>query len=310
MSLFYLPRQFVIDGAGSPRAGAKLNFYQAGTLTRQDTYSDSALSVANTNPVVADSAGEFGAIFLQTKAYRVILTDSSDVTLYDQDNVNEQGVSFGSGALVKSGNYTVTASDRGNFIEVTAEATISLLALSSAGVGFSLAVFNTSPDSVTVDPDGSETINGQTTLVIAPGGHLILTSTASEWKALEYGTTGSFTATLTGMSSSTTGTVSWFKHGNTVALYTRSQFAGTSNDTEMTLTGLPSSIQPAIGFAMPCSLRDNGSGHIGQAGYVTAAADTITFAMGSPLSSAGFTASGSKGLPAGWQIRYEIDDIV
>ena len=136
-SLFYLPRQFVVDGSGSPRAGAKLFFYEAGTLTDQDTYSDNALSTPNTNPVVADSAGVFGPIFLQNDDYRVILKDSADVQIWDQDNVNSPLVGlFGANAQTKNGNYTVVAGDKGNLIEFTATATVSLLAVATASAGF------------------------------------------------------------------------------------------------------------------------------------------------------------------------------
>lgn len=88
--LFTLPRQVVLDDSGDPVPGAKVNFYLAGTTTPQDTYTTKALSVAHDNPVVADAAGELDAIFLDsTKAYRCIVTDSSDVTLYDEDNIND-----------------------------------------------------------------------------------------------------------------------------------------------------------------------------------------------------------------------------
>jgi len=70
-------------------SGAKLYFYATGTATPKNTYSDSALSVANSNPVVADSNGEFGAIYLLSDgAYKVTLTDASDVTMQEYDPVD------------------------------------------------------------------------------------------------------------------------------------------------------------------------------------------------------------------------------
>lgn len=73
----------VLDGNGDPYSGALLNFYETGTSTRLDTYSDNALSSANANPVVADSAGRFGDIFLKPQDYKVVLTDSSGATTVD-----------------------------------------------------------------------------------------------------------------------------------------------------------------------------------------------------------------------------------
>lgn len=84
---FALPRIQVFDANGVPLSGAKLNFYQAGTTTRLDTYSDTDLTTANANPVVADAAGRFGDIFLQAQDYNVVLTDSADVTIWSADPV-------------------------------------------------------------------------------------------------------------------------------------------------------------------------------------------------------------------------------
>ncbi len=84
---FNLPRITALDSNGDPISGAKLNFYESGTTVRLDTYSDAALSSANANPVVADSAGRFGDIFLQASAYKVVLTDADDVAIWTADPV-------------------------------------------------------------------------------------------------------------------------------------------------------------------------------------------------------------------------------
>jgi hypothetical protein len=84
---FVLPGQQVVDANGNPYSGAKLYFYESGTSTPQDTYSDSDLSTPNTNPVVADSAGRFSNIFLAEAAYKVILKTAGDVTVATWDPV-------------------------------------------------------------------------------------------------------------------------------------------------------------------------------------------------------------------------------
>lgn len=68
---------------GAVGAGWKLYFYVGGSSTTlQDTYSDTGLSIPNTNPVVADSAGLFGDIFLDSGlSYAVKLTDENDVQI-------------------------------------------------------------------------------------------------------------------------------------------------------------------------------------------------------------------------------------
>jgi hypothetical protein len=80
-----------VDGNGHVRANAKLYFYETGTSTPQNTYSDSALSVTNANPVVADSNGLFTAIYLgdppDFMAYKAILKTSDDVTVWTADPI-------------------------------------------------------------------------------------------------------------------------------------------------------------------------------------------------------------------------------
>lgn len=85
---FIDPVASAFDSNGVPESGAKLNFYESGTTTRLDTYSDTDLTTANANPVVADSAGRFGNIFLKAQNYKVVLTDSADVTIWTRDPVD------------------------------------------------------------------------------------------------------------------------------------------------------------------------------------------------------------------------------
>ena len=75
-----------MDSNGAPMAGAKLYFYEAGTTSALDVYSDAALSTAISQPVVADSAGRFEAIFMDADEYKVILKTSADVDVWTVDN--------------------------------------------------------------------------------------------------------------------------------------------------------------------------------------------------------------------------------
>ncbi|HEM47557.1 MAG TPA: hypothetical protein ENO23_11000, partial [Alphaproteobacteria bacterium] len=78
----------MLDANGAPLAGAHLHFYESGTTTPANVYSDSALTVPATNPVVADSAGRFGDIFLQAIDYKVVLADSGGATVWTADPVS------------------------------------------------------------------------------------------------------------------------------------------------------------------------------------------------------------------------------
>lgn len=78
------------NSTGVPLAGGFLYFYQSGTSTPQNTYKDAALSVANTNPIVLDSAGYAGNIFLiQGANYKVVLTDINGVQQWTIDPVSD-----------------------------------------------------------------------------------------------------------------------------------------------------------------------------------------------------------------------------
>lgn len=72
---FDMPFETAFDVDGVTYPGALLNFYEVSTVIRKATFSDSALTTPNANPVEADSAGRFGDIFMSLGSYKVVLTD-------------------------------------------------------------------------------------------------------------------------------------------------------------------------------------------------------------------------------------------
>lgn len=97
-------RQRVFTNLGVVAPGAKLHTYFVGTLLNQPTYSDSALSVANANPLTASASGLFGPVYLSFGAtYRFVVNEANDSTLiWDQDNI-VAGVSEGSTVTILVG---------------------------------------------------------------------------------------------------------------------------------------------------------------------------------------------------------------
>lgn len=88
-TLFQLPKAVPVS-AGSSYASCKCHFYQAGTTTNITTYTTAALSVANANPVVADSNGVFAPIFIDegtNATYKMRLVTSADALIYEVDNI-------------------------------------------------------------------------------------------------------------------------------------------------------------------------------------------------------------------------------
>lgn len=81
------PYQTTFDANGDPVNGAKINTYLAGTLTPVQTFSDGALTVANTNPIIADSAGRWVAYLTPGVTYKFVITTSAGVAIRTVDNI-------------------------------------------------------------------------------------------------------------------------------------------------------------------------------------------------------------------------------
>ena len=80
------------DNNGNPLACGKIYTYAAGTTTPQTTWTTPAGSVANTNPIILDSAGRVsgsGEIWVSSNiSYKFILKDSNDVLIATYDNID------------------------------------------------------------------------------------------------------------------------------------------------------------------------------------------------------------------------------
>jgi microcystin-dependent protein len=85
------------DAEGVPLAGAKAYFFEAGTSTPLDTFSDYGLTSEHTHPVEADGLGRFPAVYLDDGTYRCRLTDVDGVQIFDVDGIPVVGASGGGG---------------------------------------------------------------------------------------------------------------------------------------------------------------------------------------------------------------------
>jgi hypothetical protein len=84
----------------------------------------------------------------------------------------------------KTSAYTTTAADRGRLIDCTLTFTVTLLPVATAGAGFLQPIKNSGTGFITVDADGSETIDGALTLILAPGDSALLHCTGSAWSTV------------------------------------------------------------------------------------------------------------------------------
>lgn len=109
---FFSPFPQFVDSTGAPYSGGTLTFYESGTSTPLDTYSDEAKTTANSNPLTLNSAGRPSShIFLQDQDYKAVLKDSSGTTVWTADPV--RGTDFDYSAQVKVGSGSPTGSVAG-----------------------------------------------------------------------------------------------------------------------------------------------------------------------------------------------------
>lgn len=81
------PKFQAFDSNGNPLVGGKLYTYAVGTTTPKSTYTNAALSSANTNPVILDARGE-AVIYLGAGSYKFILKDADDSTIWSVDAID------------------------------------------------------------------------------------------------------------------------------------------------------------------------------------------------------------------------------
>jgi len=96
MSANFTAGIFQAIGPDGPLSGALLYTYVAGTTTPQTTWTSSALTTANSNPVVCDSAGRADVWLDPTLTYRMRLTDADGNPQWDADDII--GTTGGGGA--------------------------------------------------------------------------------------------------------------------------------------------------------------------------------------------------------------------
>lgn len=77
--------------------------------------------------------------------------------------------------------YTVVASDRGQVISCSSTWTLSLTSAATLGSGFVVAAVNTGSGVITIDPAGTETVNGNATWTLNAGDAVAMVSNGVNW---------------------------------------------------------------------------------------------------------------------------------
>ena len=174
---------------GTVLNGGKLYQYQTGTTTNANTYTDVGIGTANSNPMTLDSAGRLQQDVFINQSMTFVLKDSSLVTIWTIDAVTAVDQLWTT--VAKTSNYTTLVTDNYKQIAVDATAggvTLTLLAAATAGSGYIQAAnkIDASANTVTLDPNGSETIGtGATTQVLRERNEGILyVSDGTNWQII------------------------------------------------------------------------------------------------------------------------------
>lgn len=96
------------------------------------------------------------------------------------------GLVFGQDISTQTGTFNVVAADQGKFFSVTGTTTANLLAAATAGAQFPIVIANDGSGTVTIDPNGAETINGSATMTLGVGQAAIITCNGTAWRGVKF----------------------------------------------------------------------------------------------------------------------------
>jgi hypothetical protein len=284
-------REIVIDranlaGIGRANDGTLMHF----VTQEKPSVALLALSVSGATTLAALTAS--GASTLSGGATVGAATDSA--------STQQIGGSESRKVSAITGNLTLDATY--NTMECNATAGSFVITLPAAatcsGRRYAFHKNDTSANTVTIDGNASETIDGALTVILsgnAGNSHLVIVSNGTNWRIEYLYDEGSFTATLTGCTTSPTGTVYYTRNGKLVFALLPA-ITATSNTNAATLTGWPAALTPAHAIFEYMVTVDAAANRSGAASLSGTTLTLYQSAINS-ASSTGFSAAGTKGIP-------------
>lgn len=197
------------DANGDPCNGCKLYTYTAGTTSNKDSYTDNTEGTSNANPVILDSDG-YANVWLGGGAYKLVLKTSADATIWTIDNVTGSAATgFGSTVTSITTTTTITTAHKNNLLLTTSSPTLNLLSAATAGDGFVFIVRNNDAGTTTIDPNGSETIDGSATMTLSNDEWVTVLSDGTNWEITgnQLPASATMTGTLTAGTLASTGNI-------------------------------------------------------------------------------------------------------
>ncbi len=178
----------MFDGS-SIASGYQLFQYIAGSTTKANTYTDSSKGTPNSNPMTLNADGRLDQdVYIDQSMKFVLATlaagDPPSSSIWTIDNALSLEQLWTT--VSKTSSYPAVESDRDKLIRADATSgtlTITLLAAATAGDGFMVAIkkIDSSGNTVIIDGNSSETIDGATTLTLNNQNEAV-SSTYSRWR--------------------------------------------------------------------------------------------------------------------------------
>ena len=292
----------ILFGVGTPATAANSEYMEI----YHDAASNAVISVdkqgtGTVRNILFKTGGTTALTITSTQAATFSSTLSATAAT-DNASSLQVGGSVSNKITALTSNTTLTSAH--NTIEAAATGgsfTITLPAASGCtGRRYAIHKNDVSSNTVTVDGNASETIDGALTIVLGGNvgnSHLVIVSNGTGWRIEWLYEEGTFTATGTGFTTSITSTARYTRIGKSVTLNVP-QLVGTSNSTSFTITGTPSFIVPlGGGTARALGVYDNGIEY--PVSYVLhngTATLSVSFCTSITSSTTTFTSSGFKGI--------------
>lgn len=145
-----------------------------------ETNAETAQTAAEAAQAAAEAAAGSVNLPSQTGAARKVLSANSTETGYTYVNTGLMP------RLTKASNYTVVDADKGSLIFCSAAITVAIDPVANLYDGFWFAVRNNSGGSVTINPNGSELIDGLPTLTLVHTETVIVQCDGSNFRTIGY----------------------------------------------------------------------------------------------------------------------------
>jgi len=220
------------------------------------------------------------------------------------------GARFVNMTTTLSSNTTLSLVHSAIFADATSGTVTLTLPAASGNTGLTYTIYKTdaSANTVIVDGNAAETINGALTQTLAGNtgdSRIVIICTGTTWKIQELYDEGTFTATYVGGTTSPTGTASFIRIGKSVTLLIP-VISATSNSVGFSFTGLPVVIQPPTAqYFVVSGMADNGT--VLNVPQLAQISNSTSMVFRSGVTSGGnWTSSGTKSVSTAITITYTL----